>query len=360
MTLLPEVRNELMAIAARRAASSRRRRALRAPGWVPRLDRGGRARVWSILSATPLIAALVTSVAIAAVAIVLLGRGHSPQLQPSTLVLNSGMGLPPVPQMTPANLQALRYLQQARQTVLKHDRTCIGRPVLPLGPSKPDRGSPDRTMLSTFGVLRRPAGARPPLPPAAVHFAVFVRYARVAQRQYGSVYTVFPVKRLPAGGANIVASARCRNLELAALRTELAHAPKQLRARALRLGNDQLLDEQYVRRHPEGICLFGGGGGCQPFLYAQARGGLQSTGYGSNGSIFDYLVPDGVATVTARYPAEGPKTGFRRHIPALTITARVINNVAVWRLPHEPGDVFPTTITWRSASRRILRTIDEG
>jgi hypothetical protein len=98
-------------------------------------------------------------------------------------------------------------------------------------------------------------------------------------------------------------------------------------------------------------------GGCEPFLYAQARGGLVSGGYGRDGSVWSYLVPDGVASVTAYYPALGPTQGLRHRIAAATAHARVINNVAVWAMPHEAGDIFPTTITWNAAGGEVLRTV---
>lgn len=334
------------------------------------LRRSAWVRIRAVLSVAPLVAAVVTTLAIAAVAIVLLRHGHSPAPHPSFPALSTAPGLPPVPQNTPANVQALKYFNLAQTSVinrLRHNgQTCFERPGRPFAQSKPDEGSPSQAMLSAFGVLRLPAGAHRTLPPvfsrSPLLQGAFVRYIRVAQRRYGSVYEVIPAKKV---GLGLVTSARCRQLALqlesTALRAEVAHAPSPVRALALRLGEDRLLDEQYTERHPEGICLFGGGGGsCQPLLYALARGGLQSTGYGSNGSIWDYLVPNGVATVTARYPAEGPKQGFRRTIPAQTVTARVINNVAVWTLSQEPGDIFPTTITWRASDGRIVKTVYEG
>jgi hypothetical protein len=209
-------------------------------------------------------------------------------------------------------------------------------------------------MLATFSVLQLKARARLPAP--AGFGDAFVRYIRVAQRRYGSAFEVFAVRSLAGGGTAI--SAKCSRLQREALQRELRHAPAGIRTQALRLGRQQLADERYMQRHPEGICLSGGGGGgCDPFLYAQAQGAIQSSGSGDSGSLFDYLVPNGVATITAHYPAEGPNTGFQHHIPAVTITVKVINNVAIWELAHEPGDLFPTTITWRAADGKTLRIV---
>ena len=212
-------------------------------------------------------------------------------------------------------------------------------------------------MLSTFGVLRHPPGAGETLPPGLSDSRPFIKYIRVARRAYGSVYEVIPVKE---AGIGLRLPMRCLQLELTALKADVAHAPRPVRVLALRSLERGILNQHEIARHPGEICLFGGGGGgCEEFFVAESKGGLQSTGYGGGG-IWDYLVPDGVATVTADYPADGPKTGYRRSIPAQTVTARVINNVAIWTLANEAGDNFPSTITWRSSNGTIIKVVHNG
>ena len=270
-------------------------------------------------------------------------------------------GLPPVPQSTPANERLLVPLNKAQLSV-RHSKGCPPRRTRPLPtsqPTEPNDGTPSQTILATFGVFRLPQAQQPAqqLPPL-LQGDVYAKYIRVAQRRYG--YT-FELAATSDGAAEPLLSARCQELETKALNIQLAKLPQAERGRAMQLAHDELLDAQYIHRHPETICTIGGGGtGCLPFLYAQANGGLGSSGTGNEGSLWSYLVPDGVATVIAHYPAEGPKTGFLHHWPRITIAARVINNLAVWTLKREPGDIFPATITWRSANGKTVKIAYPG
>jgi hypothetical protein len=67
------------------------------------------------------------------------------------------------------------------------------------------------------------------------------------------------------------------------------------------------------------------------------------------------LVPNGVATITARYSADGLTTGRERQ-PAITVP--VINNLAVWKLGT--GATAPIALIWRAANGRVIRTIYMG
>jgi hypothetical protein len=278
--------------------------------------------------------------------------------QPLSPPAHAVSGLPPVPQPTPANSRLLSYFYQAQISVLSHNPGCrrFSRPSPTSQPNKVNNGTPSQAILAAFGVFRL---QQPPQPvPAFLRGDVYARYIRVAQRRYGDT---FDVTATSDGAPARPVSPHCRKLESEALNKLLAHVPQSERVRALRLAHDVLLDQQYIEHHPETVCLIGGGGaGCQAFLYAQARGGLGSSGSGNQGSLWTYLVPDGVATVTAHYPAEGPKTGFLHTWPPITITVPVFNNVAVWKLKSEPGDLFPTTITWRSASGKAVKVAYPG
>ncbi len=266
-----------------------------------------------------------------------------------------------MPQPTPANQRLLVPFNKAQMSVASHEGCRPGRTrSLPTSPStKLNNGTPSQTILSTFGVFRSRQAQQPqqPLPPFR-QGEIYAKYIRVAQRRDGSTFELAVISH---GASAPLLSARCQKLETKALTAQVAKLPQAERGRALQLADDELLDKQYIHRHPESICTIGGGGaGCVPFLYAQADGALMSSGTGSQGSLWSYLVPDGVATVTAHYPAEGPKTSFHQHWPPITITAQVINNIAVWSLKREPGDIFPATITWRSASGTTVKIAYPG
>jgi hypothetical protein len=277
-------------------------------------------------------------------------HGTSPRPSPAP-TLKAPAGLPPVPNNSPGEKAAGSYLTRYQQTV-ERTAACRPRKLFPRR-AKPDRGVPDRQLLAALGVLRLPAasGQTPGGVPGLLG-SVFVRYIRVAQRHDGTVYTVFPVK----GGA-VRVSARCDRLLLATVQRDVRQAPERLRAQILRLAHDDFLDDRYRRTHPDEACLSGGGAGCANLLDLESTGLIGSGGSGEQGSTWSYLVPDGVASIVAHYPAEGPKTGFRRRIPAVTITANVINNVAVWNMTNDAGDIFPDHITWRSADGLAVRSV---
>ncbi|MGH3495387.1 MAG: hypothetical protein ACRDQ1_19440, partial [Sciscionella sp.] len=75
-----------------------------------------------------------------------------------------------------------------------------------------------------------------------------------------------------------------------------------------------------------------------------------SAGSGGNdhGTVTALLVPNGVATVTAYYPAEHQVGQVPR---AMTRTHRVIDNVVIFRLD---GGWDPPSITYRSPTGQIL------
>lgn len=90
----------------------------------------------------------------------------------------------------------------------------------------------------------------------------------------------------------------------------------------------------------QGTALGGGGGGKPPTPVEM-----------------DGIVPSGVATVTLQFPAI--HHGNRR-IPALSATGTVIDNVFVIPIPTltERGS-WPNTAIWRSATGKLIKTVNE-
>ena len=67
--------------------------------------------------------------------------------------------------------------------------------------------------------------------------------------------------------------------------------------------------------------------------------------------IYSGVVPDRVATVTVHYPASNGA-------PATTLTSDVVGNVFAIRIPGLTlGGGPPPTITWRSATGQVIKTI---
>jgi hypothetical protein len=105
---------------------------------------------------------------------------------------------------------------------------------------------------------------------------------------------------------------------------------------------------------PDGICLVtvgegDSGGGCTT-VASQIQAGEQPS---DDNGTFSAVVPDGVASVTLRFPAV-------RGAGAASVTASVHGNMYAVRGPHAfSGAVSPPkpTMLWRSAQGRVVRTI---
>ena len=251
---------------------------------------------------------------------------------------NIAVRLPPLPQLVPGDRQALVALGRADETVFKH-QACS--PLPRRVHRVPDYGSPSELMLSTFAVLKLPNKAAMPENGPGFVQRPFVNYIRVAQRRFG-----WPFKVIPVADFSLV-PAHCYALEASAVRAAVAHAPTKTRTSALQIEEELQLDDQYIERHPEGICVSGyhGASLCESLLAAQARGGLSI-----GGPVVFCLVPNGVARITVRYP------GSERGGPGRNVTVPVINNLAVWKLTSEVGDTRPT-ILWRAANGKVIRTV---
>jgi hypothetical protein len=74
------------------------------------------------------------------------------------------------------------------------------------------------------------------------------------------------------------------------------------------------------------------------------------------------LVPNGVATVTVHVPASGkppipPTSQTSGYRPASTRTFGVVDNVFVTNISQGDGAISGVSITWRSASGKIINTV---
>jgi hypothetical protein len=184
-------------------------------------------------------------------------------------------------------------------------------------------GAPDQALLSILGVLRRPATPADALPASVSAFftrpifnllgrEVFVNYVRRARVVSGTAYYVMPVLYTGCGAF----------------------------------------------KRSEGMMLLDGSGGggagdATTIEQGAAPGGTDSFGR----STVEMLVPDGVASVTLRYPA-GKIGGFdRQHAPAFTTTTNVVGNLLVVTVPRGGNRLTaPMTMTWRAATGTMVKT----
>jgi hypothetical protein len=203
-------------------------------------------------------------------------------------------------------------------------------------PGKRLQGAPSQSLLSILGVLRRPVTPADVLPPAIETNVlrggfgrdIFVRYIRRARVIAGSSYYIYPV----------------------------------LIARCGQLAHDGIMD---LATHIDlGHGTFGsdGGGGETAAAIEQGQGvGTGPPGIsgqsGTSGTI-DMVIPDGVASVTLRYPA-GRASGYSPKIsPAFTVTTSPVNNLLIVSVPRSSGGgaIQRVTMIWRAADGHVIKT----
>lgn len=292
------------------------------------------------LEAIPVLVAVAVSVAVVVFAVADLRTETSrPASHAARAPLAALRGVPLLPPRTPATRAAYAALAHAREYVIEHDRCGLRRPPL----SPPDHGTPARYLLSAFGVLDRGRTVEPDASMVGSGSGVFVRYVELARRQHGfSIYAYARSRKL-----NLWFSPRCERLLAPRLKRDLRRTSPGLRRSATRLDREEVAASAYAARHPEAVCVFeDGGGSCGDFYSAVTDGlGLES-GLPGGGSLTTVLVPDGVYAV-------------RLEVHGRSFTARVLDNVVSWRLPHVPLSA-PSRFVWLGAHGRVLRGVPTG
>jgi hypothetical protein len=240
--------------------------------------------------------------------------------------------------------QELNYIRTASQKALRSAacrETRTGAPTL-------NYGSPSPALLSILAVLRRPATGADTVRRSFLRNldanGIYVHYIRLARVANGASYYIVPAATLLP---NLTLGARCDSAIAAALRAELPRIPPALRSPTLAAASRLAARRRQLAAH------LAGGGIC--LLTYQVKGNANGGSCGATVSElkqqgFGGVVPDGVATVTIRYPATNA-------LAARTVTANVIANM--FAIPPQPRDrrgLLPT-ITWRSAHGKILQTI---
>jgi len=349
MTLLPQLERELL------AAHTRHGR------------RRGRELGSRVLGAGGVV--LATAVAVAVAAVVIFAAGHS---HPGS----TGGGSPaPPPQATgpllPSNPTSRQrheenFLYEALAAVTRQDQACSLVSSALTQRATVSQGAPSQMLLSILGVLRRPGQATDRLPVRITYHpyrrdptgslpplkGVYVRYIRRARWRYGAGYYV-----VPAADANTrhPIPERCYAELHTAVGHELDRVPTSLRAGTLKL-EPRFVDQLRSETAPaEGVCLdalnsTGNGDGCDGgYTVTDIEQGHTISSGGPTGVGVVYgIVPDGVRTVTLRYPTR-------------SFTVAVINNVFILKNPRQrlPNYGFPQTIIWRGTSNTTIKTIND-
>jgi hypothetical protein len=314
-----------------------------------------RRRGWSWLRtglrAAPVLAAAATTVVIAGAALLLFGHGTHHQTNPTTGNLQSIVRSTPGPQLR----RELGYITSATRHVTQ-SRLC--RTPEPAAKVTFISGSPGPDLLATLGVLRRHQTAADRLTASSFLDSgpeqVYRGYERRALVSDGVSYYIVAVRQDRLAG---VPSDRCIAMQEAALRSYAPKIPPSVRTQTLALQTGFISYAlRFVAEAPrDGICLVtlarGGtdGGDCTT-VASQIQAGEQPS---NDNGTFSAVVPDGVASVTLRFPAV-------RRGHAASVTASVHGNMYAVRAPRAfsgAGGPAEPTMLWRSAQGRVLRTI---
>jgi hypothetical protein len=339
-------------------------------------------RAWSRgLSALLLTGSIAVAAGVGILAIESLGHGRraSQQAVPSTGEhRHARLGKPPKdPGPIPRNVQD-GAVAAAWNTAWAKDPACSPPP--PRRRAGVTNARPNQAMLSIIPALRRSARPADRLPAssyvngrlAPFEFnggEVFIRYIRRARTIDGTTFYLVPVADLGRRPLSLAAAEHCYRLTVDALQAELPNVLAAKRAATRRYGDAEFALGRYnleINTVHQGLFLVtaratGGGGadGGQSPSTIQRTGMLGGFGGGKppTPTVMDGIVPAGVATVTLHFPP----TRFHGHaLATLNASGPVINNVFVIPVPtlFKRGG-WPTTETWRSASGKIIKVVNE-
>lgn len=336
--------------------------------------RSGRFPARSTMRYIPVSLAVGTSIAIAALALILIHRTHpgSPTTPPAGTP-PSASGPPAFPQLSGLQRKQIDYVMKA-DAASQHDRACYPVSRLIGDPGrKPSlsQGSPSASILAAIGTLRRAATPADRLPPREIWdgpnskprtypygtyppvIGIYARYIRYARHRDGANYYLVPAQNV---NWRAPVPARCYREQVTALRQELAQIPHRLRPGIFALQATYLGYERRSADPYSGVCLSalnstgnGDGDTCYAFSDIQSGHTLSSGAPGGVPVVYG-LAPDGVRSVTFYY------TG---RYPGHPLTVLVINNVFVL---HDAGDRlpsngFPTKLVWHAATGHVIKTI---
>lgn len=297
-------------------------------------------RIRSVAAVAPILAGAAVSVAVALVALLVIGHNHSvPRHAPT-----GPAGLPP--------RQELRYISEAfRQVANAPGSPCrSGPPYLP----PTTHSTPGPALLSTVSVLRRPRTAHDRLPTNLQGLSggsIYIDYVRRARVTDGVSYYVVPVTAMLFSNRR---SSACYRAIRAALKTELPRIPTRLREPTLaleaRLAAYQLRLERQDT-HP-GVCLIEANAQGQAASCGDTVDQLKRFGLISGPGVLAGIVPDGVASVMVEYPSVNGR-------PAQTATSNVTGNVFVTSIqrPRPHTLHLRPAMIWRSPDGRIIQKI---
>jgi hypothetical protein len=221
---------------------------------------------------------------------------------------------------------------------------------------------PDRALLAVLAALHKPAVSADSLPRTIVgwgHRREYGRFIRLAATVDGWAYYVIPTAS-PFRDWRLAPS--CLTVLSAKAHAEAPQIPASMRASTLALVAREIASYRAGLRREigKGVCLASEGG----TVCGATASDIRNWGLVAEYGQMVGLVPNGVASVTIHIPASGKPailptniTNSTSYRPASTDTFGVTDNVFVTNIAEDLRPFSGTTITWRSASGRIIKTV---
>jgi hypothetical protein len=316
---------------------------------VPR-PRPRRRRWWPAgMDLAPVLATVIVVVLIVGAALVLLRSGRPQPTPPSASPPPHG-GLTALLENTPRKQlrREFSYIAAAIKPALE---SSVCQATTPPGPTFV-HGTPDRSLLSILGILRRPATPADRLS-ASVFAGMSDVYAGSARHAFSAGGESYYLAVAGFDQAQSEPSPRCSALERSAFARYLPKIPPALRAQTSALEAGLLTYSRHLLTGGprDGICVIDTGrsdnGTSCGNTAAEIKDG--STPDDANG-VFVGVVPDGVASVTLAFPAH-------RGTPAHSVHGTVRGNMYAIRVPGAPEPPIEPTVTWHSADGHVIKTI---
>jgi len=252
----------------------------------------------------------------------------------------------------------LRANQRAITVVFRHGVLCRVEAAPRAGSTQLLEGQPTTALSSMFAVLRRPAPAGERVSAARLrqlHVDVQGIYVRYARQGVTDGITYYMIPATSVGGVPM--PDRCYAEQLTAFEHHVAGLPPQQRTRAV-TWERKLIEQNKGPR--DGVVLVTAGGGSTGAEYltvARLRANpWNNAGGGGSNAITKtaLLVPDSVASVTARYAAQS----YPGRVPRpVEVTRRVTDNLAIFVFR---GAWDPPSLTYRSATGTVLSSTVHG
>ena len=257
-----------------------------------------------------------------------------------------------------APLAWLRANQRAVDLVFRHGGSCRIKPAARVGSTVLLEGAPTTDLSSMFAVLRRPAPKEDRVSASrlrGLHVDIQGIYARYARQGAIDGITYYMIPGTNVGGVQL--PDRCYSKQLAAFEHDVAELSVPERTKAVSWER-KLIEQNKGPRDGVVIVTAGGGSiGARYLTVSELRADpWNNAGGGGSNHITKtaLLVPDSVASVTARYPAQS----YPGRVPRpVEVTRRVNDNLAIFVFR---GAWDPPSLTYRSATGTILSSNIRG